>query len=67
MPEFDTAFLVQDKDSGLFLCPREGDVGYTKYVDQAGPFDSYEEALDTAKYNLGANFIIWSFGRLVRH
>ncbi|WP_404825355.1 MULTISPECIES: hypothetical protein [Burkholderia] len=38
-------FVVQDIESGLFLCPEGGDVGYTQRLKYAGTFFSHEEAL----------------------
>ncbi|WP_375591618.1 hypothetical protein [Chitiniphilus eburneus] len=67
MAEFQPAYLVQDTESGLFLCPRDGDVGYCKLVTQAGPFDSYDEAFETAVYNIGARFVIFSCALMVKH
>ncbi|MFZ6780413.1 hypothetical protein ACO0LD_26585 [Undibacterium sp. Ji83W] len=41
-------FIVQDKESALFLMPEEGDVSFTPWVHEAGRFDGYAEACDTA-------------------
>lgn len=41
-------FVVQDRESGLFLMPCNGDVGFTRWLHEAGRFDGYEEAIDTA-------------------
>lgn len=38
------AFVVQDVESGLFLCPEGGDVGYTQRLKHAGTFDTREDA-----------------------
>lgn len=51
-----SAFIVQDAESGLFLAPVEGDVGYTKWAHEAGRFDELAEAIDTAHFVLGARF-----------
>lgn len=53
--------VVQDTDSGLFMFPHEGDVGYTKLIKDAGTFDDIESAIDTAMFHLGHNFIVFSF------
>ncbi|QNM98686.1 hypothetical protein [Chitinimonas koreensis] len=46
---FVPAFIVQDGDTGLFLCPSEdGDVSYCKLITEAGTFDNQQSALDTA-------------------
>lgn len=40
-------YVVQEMDGSLFLCPVEGDVGYTRYLHEAGRFNEYAEAVDT--------------------
>jgi len=52
------AFVVQDLQSYLFLCPQDGDVGYTPSLHTAGHFEGYEEAFDTAVIVLGDGFKI---------
>jgi len=42
------AFVVQEVNSGLFLCPCGGDVGFTHRLREAGTFDSREDAVVTA-------------------
>lgn len=61
------AFIVQDKETGLFLYPHEeGDVGYTTLVTEAGVFDDIESALATADDYLHAgHFVIFEFWRQV--
>lgn len=44
----DAKFVVQDRESGLFLMPCEGDVAFTPWLHEAGRFDGYAEAVDTA-------------------
>lgn len=44
-------FIVQDEESGLFLTPISGDVGFTTFVRDAGLFDGIAEACDTAALN----------------
>jgi len=51
-----SAFIVQDAESGLFLTPVEGDVGYTKWAHEAGRFDELAEAVDTAQFVLSGEF-----------
>jgi len=41
-------FVVQEVNSGLFLYPCGGDVGFTHRLREAGTFASREEALETA-------------------
>ncbi len=40
-----SVWIVQDRDSGLFLMPLHGDVGYTQFINEAGHFDSAEALL----------------------
>lgn len=37
-------YVVQDLASGEFLCPRDGDVGFTSRLRDAGGFGDVEEA-----------------------
>ncbi len=37
-------YVVQDLSSGEFLCPRDGDVGFTPRLREAGGFGDAEEA-----------------------
>lgn len=54
--------VVQDTDSGLFLCPSEdGDVGFTKLISDAGSFTDMESAIDTAMFVLGRHFVVFSY------
>ncbi|GAB3258113.1 hypothetical protein [Chitinimonas naiadis] len=57
------AFIVQDKETGLFLYPhKEGDVGYTRLVTEAGVFDDVESALATADdYLHRGEYVIFEF------
>ena len=41
-------FVVQEVESGQFLCPYSGDVGFTHRLKEAGTFDTREEAFETA-------------------
>ncbi|MEN2424907.1 MULTISPECIES: hypothetical protein [Chromobacteriaceae] len=55
-------WVVQDTDTGLFLYPSaDGDVGYTKFLSDAGRFDSAESAIETAVFHLGGQFHVSSF------
>jgi hypothetical protein len=51
-------FIVQDKESALFLMPVEGDVGFTPWAHEAGRFDVHAEASDTAVLNCHEGFFI---------
>lgn len=53
-----SAFIVQDAESGLFLMPFEGDVGYTKWAHEAGRFDELGDAVDTGKFILDGQFFV---------
>jgi hypothetical protein len=50
--------VVQDADTGQFLCPLDGDVGYTKFINQAGKFDDIESAVLTASDFIEPHHII---------
>lgn len=54
-------FVVQDTDSGQFMCPYEGDVSYTKFLRDAGRFHDPESAYETAQFHLGPNYIVSQF------
>ena len=54
-------WVVQDTDSGLFLCPFEGDVGFTKLLREAGRFEDTESAVETARDFLGNSFQVNKF------
>lgn len=43
-------FIVQDAESGLFLTPIKGDVGFTQWAHEAGRFTGHGEACDTADH-----------------
>lgn len=42
-------FVVQEVESGMFLCPYSGDVGFTHRLKDAGTFDTRQEAFETAQ------------------
>ncbi len=52
-------YLVQDRASGLFLKPQDGDVSYTPFVNEAGHFDAREAAFETAIDCCEPGFIIF--------
>lgn len=51
-------FIVQDKESALFLMPVDGDVGFTPWAHEAGHFDGAAEASDTAALNCHEGFFV---------
>lgn len=51
-------FIVQDKESALFLMPHEGDVGFTPWAHEAGRFDGFAEAVDTATMNCHEGYFV---------
>lgn len=51
-------YIVQDAETGLFLMPNEGDVGFTPWAHEAGRFDQYGEAHDTAAFNCHQGFFV---------
>lgn len=56
------AFLVQDKDSGLFLAPSDyGGVGYVKLICDACPVYDLETAVEMAQEHIGPNYVIFTF------
>lgn len=55
---YQVKFIVQDAESNCFLCPIEGDVGYTQWAHEAGRFDALDEAEDTAALHCFAGFFV---------
>jgi hypothetical protein len=51
-------FIVQDKESALFLMPVEGDVGFTPWAHEAGRFDAVADAVDTAVLNCHEGYFV---------
>lgn len=56
--KFEIKFIVQDKESALFLMPVDGDVGFTPWAHEAGLFDGYDEAIDTARLNCHEGYFL---------
>jgi len=54
-------FIVQDRESALFLCPQFGDVGYTQWLHEAGRFDDEESAVETANFHCTEGFNVSTF------
>lgn len=52
-------WIVQDKESCLFLTPKDGDVGYTPYLTEAGHFDSAAAAYETAADCCDTGFMVF--------
>lgn len=52
------AFIVQDEESGYFLTPAGGDVGFTSQIRKAGLFDGLAEACDTAELNCHEGYFV---------
>lgn len=54
-------YIVQDRETGLFLFPCDGDVGYTQWLREAGHFDDEESAIETAFFHCTEGFFISIF------
>lgn len=55
-------YIVQSRETGDFLYPSDtGDVGHTPFVNEAGYFYDRNEAVETALFEIGENFIVFSF------
>lgn len=54
----DGKFIVQDKESALFLMPHEGDVGFTSWLHLAGRFDGLADAIETAALNCHEGYFV---------
>lgn len=62
MYEFKQCFIVQDLESGEFLCPDPaGGITQTPYIKQAGKFDYQDDAMDAGIDEIGEQFAIFSF------
>lgn len=48
MPGPIPVWIVQDRASHLFLMPKDGDVGYTPFINEAGYFEEAQAAIETA-------------------
>jgi hypothetical protein len=51
-------FIVQDQESHFFLCPHDGDVGFTEWAHEAGRFDALDEAQETASLHCHEGFFV---------
>lgn len=54
-------WVVQDGESGTFLCPHNGTVGNTYRFKEAGHFLSEDEAFDAAEHFCNEKFDIVDF------
>lgn len=62
MSGFEQRYIVQDLETGEFLCPDPlGGVTTTMYIKYAGQFDNYDEALELAKDEIDGAFSIFGF------
>lgn len=60
-------FIVQDKESALFLMPVDGDVGFTPWAHEAGCFDAVADAVDTAAVNCHEGYFVTQILRSEEH
>jgi hypothetical protein len=49
-------FVVQDRESSLFLFPHYGDVSFTQWLHEAGRFDDEDSAIETALIHCSEGF-----------
>lgn len=65
---FRRVWVVQDAETGKFLCPTpDGDVGYTRWLHNAGLFDDEEAAVDTASALCTEGFSLFDFYKPMTH
>lgn len=60
MAQIKEVWIVQDRESGLFLAPQDGDVGYVPLITQAGHFEEAIVAIETAADHIGHNAVIFN-------
>ncbi len=59
MPDkYEIRFIVQDAESGCFLMPQNGDVGFTSWAHEAGRFVALDEAEETAAMHCNEGFFV---------
>lgn len=51
-------FIVQDKESAMFLMPVHGDVGFTPWAHEAGRFEGFAEATETGALNCHEGYFV---------
>lgn len=62
MSDFEKKWIVQDLETGEFLCPDPlGGIGTTMYVKQAGQFDDYQIAFEAGKDEFDGGFFVFGF------
>lgn len=62
MSEFNQKYIVQDLETGEFLCPDPlGGVTSTMYIKQAGHFDEYQDAFEAGKDEISGAFSVFGF------
>ncbi|MBS1157770.1 MAG: hypothetical protein H6R15_189 [Proteobacteria bacterium] len=54
-------YIVQDRESGLFLGFEDGDIAPVRLVKQAVPFETAEGATMTALDHCDAGYIVFPF------
>lgn len=54
-------FIVQDRETACFLFPFHGAVALTPWINEAGQFESEEEALETASVICCEGYVVFSF------
>ena len=57
-PKVEIGYIVQDKESGLFLMPFDGDVGFTSWAHEAGHFEVFIDAQETAGLHCHEGFFV---------
>lgn len=61
MSTFEKRYIIQDLETGEFLCSELGSVGTTMYIKQASQFDDYENAFEVAKEEIDGAFSVFAF------
>jgi len=62
-----SVYVVQDLASGEFLCPRDGDVGFTSRLREAGGFGDAEEAFQAGLDHCDGEFDVVSLVFVARN
>lgn len=65
MTRFVKRYIVQDLDSGEFLCPDiDGGIANTAFIKQAGKYDDLQDAIDAGVEEIGGQFALFEFYEL---
>ncbi|NMG45549.1 hypothetical protein GPA22_17685 [Aromatoleum toluvorans] len=56
--DFVRRYIVQDRETGQFVCPRLGDVGLCVLFQDAGRFETADEAREAGVYLLDADALV---------